>query len=129
MKTLISKLIAVGTLCLAVSASAGNSWREPEDFRGLKWGSSPEEMKGQICPPYGPGELLGTRTKSKDPRIRYFSCAGYVRIGPVPSSLIFTFLDNKLSGIDMTLTRNISGLWNRLSVNATVNPLISAIMR
>jgi hypothetical protein len=102
-KKLFDLMLGESVLLLMLSGLS-LAFNEPDNFRGAKWGMTPEEVQQQkICGEgLGPSELLGARTKSKDPRVRLFSCSEFVRVGPVEVFLLLRFLDNGLSRIDLS---------------------------
>jgi hypothetical protein len=96
------------TLLLAVSfffcqlVYAADTWQEPEDFRGVKWGASLEEMRKVF--PNITSNLYRTPLFPSE-RIRGANTRGE-KIGPVEVSLHFGFLDEKFSGVLINFKSN-----------------------
>jgi len=82
-------LLLAGSLFLASLSYAAEPWQEPEDFRGLKFGASVEEMRavfGNKVPP--------SPNMSNNPRIKDFFLSGD-KIGAAQASFILGFLDDR----------------------------------
>lgn len=74
---------------VGVSAAA-ESWQEPEDFRGLKWGASIPEMQ-QLYP-----KAMKLQRTFEGERIEGFSVFNQ-EIGSVKTSFVLGFLDNRFA--------------------------------
>jgi hypothetical protein len=88
-------LLLAGSLFLASLSYAAEPWQEPEDFRGLKFGASVEEMKavfGNVLPVPAPA-IVGT------PRIKTFALRGKEKIGAAEVTLGFGFLDDRFAQV------------------------------
>jgi hypothetical protein len=77
-------------LILGATTSAGEPWREPDNFRGMRWGSTIEELKTQFPNiPFGNANHKGKRITT------YHSLGQY--IGTIRADIVYGFLDNKFS--------------------------------
>ena len=89
-----------------ILASAALTWNEPEDFRGIKWKATPEEIASAVRAQWKKrreaGEIvLDAEIKEfyEDERVKTL----YIRdkIGAVPVSLFFAFLDNQFTDVSI----------------------------
>ena len=79
---------------LTESAIAAESWQEPADFRGLKWGASIEEMQ-QLFP-----AAPNYAQSAQGDRIKNFILPSQY-IGQVKTTLTLGFLDDKFASVDI----------------------------
>jgi len=89
MKPILLTLVIAAFLVTTVPTNgADSSWQEPEDFRGLKWGASVDEIRKVFPTAQGPFDY-GNRIKS-------FRVGGQ-RLGDRLVQLDLGFLDDRFS--------------------------------
>jgi hypothetical protein len=94
----IYPLVFAASLVLVALTNAGEPWQEPEDFRGLKWGASVEEMR-KVFPLEN--ELREMRSVWAIPtlvgnRIKRFTVSN-IKIGTARTTLYIGFLDDRFA--------------------------------
>ncbi len=77
------------------TVSGAESWQEPEDFRGLKWGASVDEMH-KVFPTHNVG-----KPRDFSNRIQLVSVGGQ-RIGDALVQLDLGFLDDRFSSVNIS---------------------------
>lgn len=89
----MKRLLLIGGLLLATTvAFAAEPWKEPEDFRGLKWGASVSDMK-TVFP-----KASATTHQTWGDRVNGFMVHDHY-IGKIKTTLILGFLDDKFSHV------------------------------
>jgi hypothetical protein len=89
-KKVLALVIFTAFFVVIASTKAAEPWQEPEDFRGLKWGASVQEMQ-KFYPKAMemPGMFEGKR-------IKQFSVFNQ-EVGSVKTSFVLGFLDDRFS--------------------------------
>lgn len=93
MKLILALVIAAMLVTPVPTNGADSSWQEPEDFRGLKWGASIDEMR-EVFPTAQKPSIYGNRIKT-------FSVGGQ-RIGDALVQLYLGFLDDRFSSVQIS---------------------------
>jgi hypothetical protein len=87
MKPILLTLVIAAFLITTVPTNGDSSWQEPEDFRGLKWGASVEEMR----------KVFRTAAQYRDIGNRIKLFFDLQRIGDRLVELDLGFLDDRFS--------------------------------